>query len=78
MTVRGLERIERVKAKERMEAGTELDPSSNLRQGKTAQIVAQETGFGSEGSYGKAKYIDDNADKETIEKLNEEKFPCLL
>jgi hypothetical protein len=42
----------------------------NLPQGKTRDIVAEQSGFGSGKQYEKAKYISENADAETIAKLD--------
>jgi len=67
---RRLERIERVKAEERMKAGKALDPVVNCPQGKTRDIVAEKSGFGSSSTYRRAKYIAENADPETIAKLD--------
>lgn len=69
---RQLERIERVKAKERM-----LDPTKNSTEGvkgETTEIVAKKTGIGSKDTYRKEKYIADNADEETLDKWNKEEI----
>lgn len=66
---RRLERIERVKAEERMKAGKHLDPTKNSAGGETRDIVAKKSGFGSRDTYGKAKFIAENANPETIAKL---------
>lgn len=71
---RRLERLERVKAEERMKAGKKINPDANLNEGRTAKIVAKESGFGSEGTYRKAKFIHEHADKETIRKLDSEEI----
>ncbi|GER71312.1 hypothetical protein BpJC7_26150 [Weizmannia acidilactici] len=56
-------------AEERMKAGKALDPVVNCPQGKTRDIVAQKSGFGSRDTYGKAKFIAENADYATWHKL---------
>jgi len=66
---RRLEQIERVKADDRMR-----NPTKNSSEGETAEIVAQESGFGSKDTYRKAKFISENADPETIQQLNEEQI----
>lgn len=68
---RRLEEVERLKARERMEAGVEIDPTENFPQGETRDIVASQSGFGSGKQYEKAKYIADHATPETIHKLDE-------
>ena len=65
---RRLEQIESLKAKERMGQGKENFPEL----GQTRDIVAEQAGFGSGKNYEKAKFIADNADEETIQKLDEE------
>jgi len=67
---RRLERVEKEKARERMESGKAVNPVENLPQGKTRDIVAEQSGFGSGKQYEKAKYISENADAETIAKLD--------
>ncbi|MCL6479623.1 MAG: ParB N-terminal domain-containing protein [Peptococcaceae bacterium] len=64
-----LEQIERIKANERMK-----NPTKNSSEGETAEIVAQESGFGSKDTYRKAKFISECADPDIIQKLNEEKI----
>lgn len=60
---RRLERIERVKAKERMD-----NPSQNFGQvGRTDDIVSEKIGIGSGEQYRKEKFVAENADKETLE-----------
>lgn len=66
---RRLERIEREKAEQRMLLG-KADPRQNSAQGKTSEIVAEQVGFGSRDTYGKAKYIEANATDEVIGKLD--------
>ena len=61
-----LEEIEKIKAQERMK-----DPMQNFAQGKTRDKVADTVGFGSGEQYRKAKYIEENADQETIKALDE-------
>ena len=74
---RQLERIERVKAKERQGNRTDLNivenfpPSEDL---KTRDIVAEKLGIGSGKQYEKEKYIADNADPETLEQWNKEEI----
>lgn len=63
---RKLERIERVKAKERMKQGVENLPQHE-KEGKTRDIVAEKIGIGSGRQYEKEKYIAENADKEILE-----------
>jgi ParB family chromosome partitioning protein len=48
---RRLERIERVKAEERMKAGKTIDPTENSPGGETREIVAEKSGFGSREKY---------------------------
>lgn len=55
--------------------GTQGAPAdSTAEKGKTAEIVAKKSGFGSYTTYVRAKYIDENADNETIEALNQRKI----
>lgn len=68
---RQLERIERVKAKERMGQGTEKFPGL---VGETRNLVAEKTGIGSGRQYEKEKYIADNADEEMLDKWNKEEI----
>ncbi len=60
-----LERIEKIKSKERM-----LDPMQNSSQGSTREIVANKSGFGSHDTYNKAKYIYENGSEEMIKQLD--------
>lgn len=69
---RELEQIERLKAKDRMGQGVENFPQPHT--GKSRDIVAEQTGFGSGKQFQKAKYIADNADPETIEQLDNEEI----
>lgn len=69
---RQLERIERVKAKERMGQGVENFPQHE--EGKTRDLVAEKLGIGSGKQYEKEKYIADNADDEILKAWNEEKI----
>ena len=71
---RQLERIERVKAKEREKAGVAIDPRENFPQGRTRDLVAEKLGIGSGKQYEKEKYIADNADGEILKAWNEEKI----
>lgn len=67
-----LERIESIKAKERMsDGGKGRQNSDNLR---SDDLVANKSGFGSRDTYRKAKFIDEHADEETIEKLDKEEI----
>ena len=67
-----LERIESKKSKERMAVKKQgKDPGPDLKKGKqTRDIVAEATGFGSGRTYGRAKYIYENADEEFIKKVD--------
>jgi ParB family chromosome partitioning protein len=68
-----LERIEKIKAKERMESGgKEIFPDGE--QGQVRDIVADKSGIGSGKQYEKAKFISDNADDEMIRQLDEGKL----
>ncbi|MCG5252566.1 ParB N-terminal domain-containing protein [Brevibacillus agri] len=67
---RRLERIEKEKARKRMETGKAIDPSENFRKGRATEIVADASGFGSGKQYEKAKYIADHADPEIIAQLD--------
>lgn len=71
---RRLERIEKEKARERMEAGKAIDPSENFRKGRATGIVASDAGFGSDRQYEKAKYIADHAAPEIIAQLDADKI----
>lgn len=55
---RRLERVESLKARERMETG--ISPSPNLDKGRTDEIVANKLGIGGKDTYRKEKYIVDN------------------
>lgn len=61
-----LERIEKIKAKERQNLGQKSDEGR-----RTDDTVANNSGFGSRDTYNKAKYISDNADEEMIKKLDD-------
>ncbi|WP_340673168.1 hypothetical protein [Brevibacillus agri] len=67
---RRLERVEKEKARERMEAGKAVDPMQNFAEGRSRDIVAEQSGLGSGENYRKAKYIADHADPEIIAKLD--------
>lgn len=75
-----LERIERIKARERqatLTGGANPQLRQNFGQaekGKTDNIVAEQIGFGSGEQYRKAKFILDNADEELINQLDEKKI----
>jgi ParB family chromosome partitioning protein len=72
---RKLERIERVKAEERKKAGVSIDLGQHVAEGgkgKTLEIVAEQTGFGSGENLRRAQYIADNASQEVIDQLNQE------
>lgn len=74
-----LERIERIKAKERqatLTGGVEPQLKENFPEadGQTRDLVGKQSGFGSGKQYEKAKYIHENADEEVINQLNEEKI----
>lgn len=58
---RRLSRIEAAKAKERMEAGKEIDPVQKIVQGRTCEIVASALGTNRE-TLRQEQYIADNAD----------------
>lgn len=66
---RRLERVEKIKSNERM-----LNPVQNSSLGKTRDIVAEQSGFGSHDTYNKAKYISENADEELIKQLDDGKL----
>lgn len=66
---RKLEKIETLKAKERMLTG-KSDPTQNFAEGdkgETTQIVAKKLGIGNKETYRQEKYIVDNADSLTPE-----------
>ncbi|WP_311481031.1 ParB N-terminal domain-containing protein [uncultured Anaerococcus sp.] len=71
---RQLERIERVKAKERQGNRTDLDVTQNFVGSETDDIVARKLEIGSGEQYRKEKYIADNADPETLEQWNNEEI----
>lgn len=60
---RRLERIEKVKAKERQEMGVSLNSDEG---GRTDEIVAKKIGIGGKDTYRKEKYIVDNANEEIL------------
>lgn len=70
---RRLEEIERLKAKERMETGG-VENFPQGQKGKVRDIVADQAGFGSGKQYEKAKFIAENADDETIRRLDEDEI----
>ncbi|GED14882.1 ParB N-terminal domain-containing protein [Aneurinibacillus migulanus] len=70
---RRLEEIERLKAKERMETGGQENFPEG-QKGQVRDIVADQAGFGSGKQYEKAKFITENADDETIRRLDEDKI----
>lgn len=61
---RRLERVEKIKAKERQLKGTTL--MEDVPQGSTRDAVANQSGFGSGKNFERAKYISENADEEMI------------
>lgn len=70
-----LERIEEKKAKDRQTS--QLKQNKNTvkdhgpeRKGQTRDIVGEAVGFGSGRTYGRAKYIYENADEEAIKKVD--------
>ena len=66
---RRLEKIEALKAKERMAVNAK-DGTQNfaeVKKGETAQIVAEKLGIGNKETYRQEKYIVDNADSLTLE-----------
>lgn len=77
---RQLERIERVKAKQRQATstgGANPQLTENFPEGENAEtrdIVAEKMGIGSGKQYEKEKYIADNADPETLEQWNNEEI----
>ena len=74
---RQLERIERVKAKERQLSNLKnqnVVDSKNSDERRTDEYVAEKTGIGSKDTYRKEKYIADNADEETLDKWNKEEI----
>lgn len=72
MTTSFNSRVEREKARERMEVGKAADPSQKSDEGRADDIAAEQSGFGSRDTFRKAQFIDDNADAETIAKLDAE------
>ncbi|WP_445080297.1 hypothetical protein [Brevibacillus laterosporus] len=80
---RRLERIETVKAERRrrstLKQFEETADSTDVekfppREGKTRDIVAEQSGFGSGKQYEKAKYIADHADPEIIAQLDDDEI----
>lgn len=77
---RQLERIERVKAKQRQATstgGANPQLTENFPEGENAEtrdIVAEKMGIGSGKQYEKEKYIADNADPKTLEQWNNEEI----
>jgi ParB family chromosome partitioning protein len=79
---RKLEEIERVKASKRRLATQNNDTAKSevesfpqqIEQGKTRDIVAEKSGFGSGKTFEKAKYISENASEEIIKSLDEGKL----
>ncbi|WP_276914021.1 ParB N-terminal domain-containing protein [Aneurinibacillus aneurinilyticus] len=68
---RRLERVEKEKARERQGERTDIKENfPESEHGQTRDIVAEQSGFGSGKQYEKAKYIAENADAETIAKLD--------
>lgn len=67
---RRLERIEKAKAEARMKAGKDLNPSQNSDRGRSDDIVAKKSGFGSRDTYRKAKIIAEHGDEELISRLD--------
>lgn len=71
-----LERIESKKAKQRKENNLknnkplDKDLGPTREKGQTRDIVGEAVGFGSGRTYGRAKYIYENADEETIKKVD--------
>lgn len=70
-----LERIEAKKAKDRRTSQLKQNKNTVVdhgpqRTGKTRDIVGEAVGFGSGRTYGRAKYIYENADEETIKKVD--------
>lgn len=66
-----LERIEAKKAKERMATNKKgTVPGPKPKKGETREIVGKAVGFGSGRTYGRAKYIYENADEEIIKKVD--------
>lgn len=67
-----LEQVEKIKAKERMSLGGQGKENFPTLQARDA--VADQAGFGSGKQYEKAKFIEEHADPDIIQKLNEEKI----
>ncbi len=63
---RRLERVESLKARERM-----LNPTKNSSEGETNQIVAEKLGIGSKDTYRKEKFIVENQSSLTPEEFAE-------
>lgn len=66
---RRLERVEKIKAKERMSLGGQGKEDVPTLQ--TRDAVASQSGFGSGKNFERAKYISENADEEMIKELDE-------
>ncbi len=63
--------MEKEKARERQGERTDIKENfPESEHGQTRDIVAEQSGFGSGKQYEKAKYISENADAETIAKLD--------
>ncbi|WP_026976125.1 ParB N-terminal domain-containing protein, partial [Alicyclobacillus contaminans] len=67
---RRLERVEALKAKERQGSRTDLSDNIGQNFGRSSEIAAKVSGFGSDETYRKAKFIADHADEETIRQLD--------
>lgn len=69
---RRLEQVERLKAKERQGARSDIQENfPECDKGQVRDKVALQAGFGSGKNYEKAKFIMDSADKETINQLDD-------
>lgn len=71
---RRLEQVERLKAKARQGARTDLGydgVDESLGEGRSRDIVAAHAGFGSGESYRKARYVAENGGAEIIEQLDQ-------
>src|SRR5699024_2755447 len=68
-----LGRIESIKARERQGKRTNVTSDNTSSYARADDVDDQESGFGSREQYTKAKLIDEHADKETINKLDETK-----
>lgn len=71
---RRLERIEKEKARERMESGKAIDLSQNSDKGRVDELVARESGLGSRDTLRKAQFITDHAAPEIIAQLDAEEI----